>query len=94
MSIIIIYPNDLRQANSPFWGRIFGLSIQSGRKKKAYSVEEAARLAGMEPSTWLAIEAGRVPETAAQLRSMASALNFSDAQLGTLVLLCRGAWEA
>ena len=94
MSMIIICPDDLRQANSPFWGRIFGLSIQSGRKKKAYSIEEAARLACMEPSAWLADEAGRVPETAAQLRSMARALNFSDAQLGTLVLLCRSAWEA
>jgi hypothetical protein len=50
MSMIINCQNDLRQANSRFWGRIFGLSIQSGRKKKAYSVEEAARLAGMEPS--------------------------------------------
>ena len=48
ISIRINYPNGLRQANSQFWGRIFGLSIQSGRKKKAYSVEEAARLAGME----------------------------------------------
>jgi transcriptional regulator with XRE-family HTH domain len=71
--------NDLRQANSLFWGRIFGLSIQSGRKKKAYSVEEAARLAGMEASAWLAVEAGRVPESAEQLRSMASALDFSNA---------------
>jgi hypothetical protein len=58
ISIRINYPNGLRQANSQFWGRIFGLSIQSGRKKKAYSVEEAARLAGMEWSAWLAVEAG------------------------------------
>jgi transcriptional regulator with XRE-family HTH domain len=92
--MVINCQNDLRQANSPFWGRIFGLSIQSGRKKKAYSVEEAARLAGMAPSAWLAVEAGRVPESAEQLRSMAGALDFSDTQLGTLVLLCQGAWEA
>ena len=93
MSMIIICQNDLDQSNSPFWGRIFGLSIQSGRKKKAYSVDEAARLAGMEPSAWLAVEAGRVPESAEQLRSMARALGFTNAQLGTLVLLCQGAWE-
>jgi transcriptional regulator with XRE-family HTH domain len=86
--------DDLRHANSQFWGRIFGLSIQSGRKKKAYTVEEAARLAGMEASAWLAIEAGRVPESAEQLRSMAGALGFTNAQLGMVVLLCRGAWEA
>jgi transcriptional regulator with XRE-family HTH domain len=84
--------NDLCQASSPFWGRIFGLSIRSGREKKAYSVEEAARLSGMEPSAWLAVEAGRVPETAAQLRPMAGTLGFSNAQLGTLVCLCQSAW--
>jgi transcriptional regulator with XRE-family HTH domain len=94
MSIIINCQNAPRKANSSFWGRIFGLSIQSGRKKKAYSVDEAARLACMKPSAWLAVEAGRVPESAEQLRSMARALNFSDTQLGTLVLLCRGAWKA
>jgi len=93
MSMIIICPDDPCQANSPFWGRIFGLSIQSGRKKKAYSVDDAARLACMEPSAWLAVEAGRVPESAEQLRSMARALGFTNAQLGTLVLLCQGAWE-
>jgi transcriptional regulator with XRE-family HTH domain len=92
--MIIICPDDPRQANSSFWGRIFGLSIQSGRKKKAYTVEEAARLACMEPSAWLAVvEAGRVPESAEQLRSMAGALGFTNTQLGTLVLLCQGAWE-
>jgi hypothetical protein len=61
MSITFYVQDDLRQANSQFWGRIFGLSIQSGRKKKAYSVEEAARLAGMEWSAWLAVEAGCCP---------------------------------
>jgi transcriptional regulator with XRE-family HTH domain len=86
--------NDLRQANSQFWGRVFGLFMQKGREKSGYSVEEAARLAGMEPSAWAAVEAGRVPETAAQLRSMAEVLKLSSAQLGTMVLLCQGAWEA
>jgi len=93
MSMRINYQNDFRQTNSSFWGRIFGLSFQSGRKKKAYSVEEAARLAGMAPSAWLAVEAGCVPESVEQLCSMAGALDFRDAQLGALVLLCQGAWE-
>ena len=63
-------------------------------------MEEVARLAGMEPSEWLAVEAGRVPETAAQLRLMAAALQFSKVQLATvgpdlpgrlggIALLCR-----
>jgi transcriptional regulator with XRE-family HTH domain len=92
--MVINCQDDLRQANSQFWGRIFGSSIQQNRKKKGLSVAEAARLAGMEPSAWLAVEAGRVPENAAQLRSMAGVLKFSSAQLGIVVFLCRGAWEA
>jgi transcriptional regulator with XRE-family HTH domain len=94
MSIRISDQDGLRQANRPFWGRIFGLSIQSGRKKKACSIEVAARLAGMKPSAWRAVEAGRVPKTAAQLYAMAGALGFTNAQLGMVVLLCQGAWEA
>ena len=31
MCMRINYQNDLRQVNSQFWGRIFGLFIQSGR---------------------------------------------------------------
>ena len=94
MSMVINCQNDLRQANSPFWGRIFGTCIQQNREKKGLSVAEAARLAGMEPSAWAAVEAGHVPETAEQLRAMAEALKFSSAQLGIVVLLCQGAWEA
>ena len=44
-------------------------------------------------SAWEAVEGGRVPETAAQLRLMAGVLQFSNEQLGTMVLLCRDAWE-
>ena len=33
-------------------------------------------------------------ESVAQLRAMAGALQFSNAQLGIVVLLCQGAWEA
>ena len=93
MSIDFNRSNDVCQANSQFWGRIFGLFIQKGRKKKAYSVEEAARLAGMETPAWLAVEAGRVPESAEQLRAMAGAVGFTHEQLRMVVLLCRGAWE-
>ena len=84
---------DYRRINRQVWAWVFGLIIQSGREKKGYSIEDIAPLAGMEPSTWAAFEAGRVPETAAQLRSMAAALEFSDAQLATVIHLCRDAWE-
>jgi hypothetical protein len=48
----------------------------------------------MEPSVWLAVESGRVPENAEQLRPMAGALGFSNAQFRTLACLCKGAWQA
>jgi hypothetical protein len=92
MSITFYVQDDLRQANSQFWGRIFGLSIQSGRKKKAYSVEEAARLAGMEWSAWLAVEAGCVPDPA-QLHPMSDALGLRHDKIATLAFICQGAWE-
>jgi transcriptional regulator with XRE-family HTH domain len=72
---------------------MFGLFIQKGREKKGHSVEQAARLACMEPSAWTACEAGQVPETAAGLRSMARALEFSEVQFDNVIRLCRDAWE-
>jgi hypothetical protein len=47
----------------------------------------------MKPSEWLAVEAGQVAETAARLRSMTGVLGLSNAQLGTVLLLCQNAWE-
>jgi transcriptional regulator with XRE-family HTH domain len=94
MSIIVCSQNDFGRVNRRVWGRIFGLFIRKGRERKGYSVEQVAGVAGLEPSTWTAFEAGRVPETVVQLRSMAGALEFSDVQLATMVQLCRDAWPA
>jgi transcriptional regulator with XRE-family HTH domain len=95
MSIIVCNQDDFgRVINRKVWGRIFGLFIRKGREKRGYSVEQVAVLAGLEPSVWAAFEAGRVPETVVQLRSMAGALAFSDRQLATVVQLCRDAWPA
>jgi len=85
---------NFRRVQRLVWGQLFGLLIRKGREKKGRSPEEAACLAGMEPSEWLAVEAGRVPETAAQLRSIAAAIEFSNVQLATVVQICRVAWEA
>jgi len=93
MSIMIRNQHDLSVASRQIWGRMFGLFIQKGREKKRYSVEQAARLACMEPSAWAACEAGQVPETAAGLRSMARALEFSEVQFDNVIRLCRDAWE-
>jgi hypothetical protein len=47
----------------------------------------------METSEWLAIEAGRVPETAAELRSMAGTLECGFERMANLARLCGGAWK-
>ncbi len=93
MSMMFYGQNGFRPVRRRAWGKMFGLFIQSGRRKIGYSVEEAAGLAAMEPSAWEAVEGGRVPETAAQLRLMADVLQFSKEQLGAIVFLCQGAWE-
>ena len=94
MSIVICSQDDLGRVNRRVWGLIFGLFIRKGREKKGFSVDQVAGLAGREPSARAAFEAGRVPETVVQLRSMAGALEFSDVQLATMVQLCRDAWPA
>ena len=93
MSMIISNQEDFNRVNRHVWGQLFGLFIQKGREKGSRSVEEAAGMAGMEQSEWLAVEAGCVPETAAQLHSMAGAVEFSDAQLANVTCLCRDAWR-
>ena len=94
MSMTINNQEDFRRVQRLVWGKLFGLFIEKGRENRGCTVEEVARLANMEPSEWLAVEAGRVPESAAQLRLMAAALQFSKVQLATIVQLCGAAWMA
>lgn len=75
-----------------FWAGVFAKAIQHNRQARGFSVEEAARLAGMEVSEWAAIEAGAVPRTEAELHSIAGTLEVGYNQLFNLVLLCRDAW--
>ena len=42
------------------WRRQFGIMIQDAREFAARSGEEAAQLAGMEPSVWAAVEDGDI----------------------------------
>jgi hypothetical protein len=93
MSMEINSPEDFCRVQRLVWGQLFGGFIQAGREKLGRAVEEIAPLAGMELAEWSAVEAGTVPGTAVQLRSMAAALQFSNAQLATIVQLCRGAWK-
>jgi len=74
-------------------GQIFGQMMQMARQASGRSVDEAARLAGMEASQWMAIEAGFVPDLAL-LRPMADALELSFEQMAIPVRICREAWGA
>ena len=94
MSITINNQEGFSQVYQQVWVRRFGLFIQRRRKKSGHSPEKVARMAGMGTSAWLAAEAGWIPATLVQLRSMAGALRFSDLQLETALQLCRDAWQA
>ena len=94
MCITIINQEGFSQVYRQVWVRRFGLFIQKRRKKSGHSPEKVASMAGMGTSAWLAAEAGWIPATLAQLRSMAGALGFSDLQLETVLQLCREAWQA
>ena len=94
MSITIDNQEGFSQVYRQVWARRFGLLIQKGRKKSGRSLEVVASMAGMGSSAWLAAEAGWVPATLVQLRSMAGALKLSDLQLETALQLCRDAWQA
>jgi transcriptional regulator with XRE-family HTH domain len=66
--------------------------IQDRRETIRLSVEDSARLAGMEVSEWAAIEAGHIPADPARLRSIAAALEVRWEDMATLVFICQGAW--
>jgi len=94
MSITIDNQEGFSHVYRQVWARRFGLLIQKGRKKSDRSLEVVASMTGMRSSAWLAAEAGWVPATLIQLRSMAGALKLSDMQLETALQLCREAWQA
>ena len=74
-------------------GRLFGFCIQEARKKADLSIEDAARLSGMERSQWLSIEEGNVPQEINQLRTIAEVMQVNFDHMASWVLVCRAAWE-
>lgn len=86
-------PSYLPEIRRTVWGRMFGRCIQETRKKTGLSIEETARLSGMQSSEWMAIEEGTVPQDFNRLRAMADAMAINFDKIATLVLVCREAWE-
>jgi hypothetical protein len=93
MSMMFSMQEDPISIRRRYLGRLFGRCIASIRQTRGRSVEEAARLAGMEISDWMAVEAGRVPADRDQLHPMADALGLSHDKIGYLTLIFQGAWE-
>ena len=52
MSMTINNQEGLHRVQRLVWGQLFGIFIKKGRETRGRSLEEAARLAGMEPSAW------------------------------------------
>jgi hypothetical protein len=82
--------HDLRRQT---WGQLFGTMIMGTREAAGRSVEEAAHLAGMETSEWMAIEDGFVPQDGSRLQAMAAAMEIRYDQMAVAAFLCRDAWE-
>lgn len=82
----------LKQIEVRTWRSLFGSLVQDCREARGRSVEESARLSGMEPSEWAAIEAGLIPADPERLRPMADALEIDFGQMALTVFMCQGAW--
>ena len=71
---------------------LYTKDIEKTREACGRSLEEAARLSGMETSEWAAIEAGCVPDPA-QLHPISDALGLRYDKIAMLAFICQGAWE-
>jgi hypothetical protein len=74
------------------WRRMFGVMVWDVREFMGRSVEEAAQLAGMEPSVWAAVEDGEIVVDPAWLRPMADALGIRFDRMQAMVHLCQFVW--
>jgi len=92
MSMMFYGQDDLAPMRRMVWGQLFGHCVGKTREAAGRSVEEAARLAGMEASEWASVEAGYVPDPT-KLRPMADALELRYDRIATMAVLCRDAWE-
>jgi hypothetical protein len=91
-SSFVRLPSDSTDTLSDTWPRLFGIMVQDVREFMARSVEEAAQLAGMEPSEWAAVENGEIAVDPDWLRPMADALGIRFDQMQNMVHLCQFVW--
>ncbi len=75
------------------WGRVFSRFIANARERAGLSIENAARLAGMDPRNWRATESGSwLPTTKQQLQLMAAAVHIDWPIMVRIITMCRSAW--
>ena len=92
MSNTFYMQDDLLLLRRQAYGRLFGSCIEKTRQACGRSLEEAARLSGMETSEWAAIEAGRIPDPG-QFHPMSDALGLRYDKIALLAFICQEAWE-
>jgi hypothetical protein len=93
MSMSIRNQMQFNEVTRRVWGQLFGIFMRRARQNSCVPLEVIAHLAGMSTAEWLAVESGNVPDPAL-LRSMTAALGIGPEQMGTMVRMCRGAWES
>ena len=87
------YPHDPEsQIRRESWRRLFADIIETARRATGQKIGQAARLAGMELTEWLAVETGYKRPDEFDLHSMAPVLAMSPAQMQWIVSLCEEAW--
>jgi hypothetical protein len=74
-------------------GLLFGSGIEEMRKSAGLSIDEAAVAAGMNAAEWLAVEAGKVPDSWERMRMMGAAINLRPEQIALYAFICQGAWQ-
>ena len=92
MSMSIRNQKQFNEVTRRVWGQLFGIFMRKARQNSCVPMEVIALLAGMSTAEWLAVESGDVPDPAL-LKPMAAALGLGPEQMGTMVQMCRGAWE-